>query len=79
MDRPRRKIKRLLIQVKFKIDGKTEENKKIMIEIEAVVVKDLAAKMGLKVTDLIAELMKNKIFATLNEKIDFETAADRWR
>ncbi|MFA6897470.1 MAG: translation initiation factor IF-2 [Patescibacteria group bacterium] len=56
--------------------AKTEENKKVLIEIdETVVVKDLAAKMGLKVTDLIAELMKNKIFATLNEKIDFETAA----
>jgi translation initiation factor IF-2 len=55
---------------------KIEENKKKTIEIEeAVVVKDLAAQMGIKVTDLIAELMKNKVFATLNEKIDFETAA----
>lgn len=53
-----------------------EENKKTIIEIdETIVVKDLAALMGVKVTDLIAELMKNKIFATLNEKIDFETAA----
>lgn len=56
--------------------AKNEENKKITIEIdETIVVKDLAAKMGIRVTDLIAELMKNKIFATLNEKIDFETAA----
>jgi translation initiation factor IF-2 len=54
---------------------KQEENKKSVIEIgDAVVVKDLAEKMGMKVTDLIAELMKNKIFATLNETIDFETA-----
>jgi translation initiation factor IF-2 len=53
-----------------------EENKKTVIEIpDTIVVKDLAAKMGLKVTDLITELMKNKIFATLNETIDFETAA----
>ena len=54
---------------------KAEENKKTVIEIgETVVVKDLAAKMGIKVTDLITELMKNRIFATLNETIDFETA-----
>lgn len=53
-----------------------EKNKKTVIEIgDMIVVKDLAAKMGLKVTDLIAELMKNKIFASLNETIDFETAA----
>lgn len=53
-----------------------ETTKKTVIEVaEAVMVKDLAAKMGLKVTDLIAELMKNGIFATLNETIDFETAA----
>ncbi|MDD3006477.1 MAG: translation initiation factor IF-2 [Candidatus Pacebacteria bacterium] len=56
-------------------ENKNEEVKKISIEIEdAIVVKDLAAKMEIRVTDLIAELMKNKIFATLNEKIDFETA-----
>jgi translation initiation factor IF-2 len=55
---------------------KIDENKKKTIEIEeAVVVKDLALQMEIKVTDLIAELMKNKVFATLNEKIDFETAA----
>lgn len=55
---------------------KAEENKKTVIEVEDnIVVKDLAARMGIKVTDLIAELMKNKIFATLNESIDFETAA----
>lgn len=54
---------------------KTEENKKTAIEIEdAIMVKDLAARMEVKVTDLISELMKNKIFATLNETIDFETA-----
>jgi translation initiation factor IF-2 len=53
-----------------------EKNKKTVIEIgDMIVVKDLAAKMGMKVTDLIAELMKNKIFASLNETIDFETAA----
>lgn len=56
--------------------AKAEENKKTVIEAEDnIVVKDLAARMGIKVTDLIAELMKNKIFANLNEAIDFETAA----
>lgn len=54
---------------------KPSEDKKLAIEIgETVVVKDLSEKMGLKVTDLISELMKNKIFVNLNESIDFDTA-----
>lgn len=45
------------------------------IEIaDEVVVRELAEKMGIKVTELIAQLMKNKIFVNLNESIDFDTA-----
>lgn len=51
----------------------TEENKAIEIG-EEVVVRELAEKMGVKVTELIAQLMKNKIFVNLNEPIDFDTA-----
>jgi translation initiation factor IF-2 len=54
---------------------KPSEDTKPVIEIgETVVVKDLSEKMNLKVTDLISELMKNKIFVNLNESIDFDTA-----
>ncbi|MCK4892305.1 MAG: translation initiation factor IF-2 N-terminal domain-containing protein, partial [Candidatus Pacebacteria bacterium] len=56
----------------------SEENKKekkAVIEIsENIIVKDLAEKMNIKATDLISELIKNKIFANINEALDFETA-----
>ncbi|MCK4891947.1 MAG: translation initiation factor IF-2 N-terminal domain-containing protein, partial [Candidatus Pacebacteria bacterium] len=57
---------------------KTEENKidkKIILEIsENIIVKDLAEKMSVEVTALISELIKNKIFANINEALDFDTA-----
>lgn len=46
------------------------------IKIPAVInVRDLALKLNLPVTRLIAELMKNGILASLNERIDFDTAS----
>ncbi|OIP24520.1 translation initiation factor IF-2 [bacterium CG2_30_37_16] len=48
-------------------------NSKIEIP-EVVAVGELAAKLGLPVSKVIAELMKNGIMATINENIDFETA-----
>lgn len=46
-----------------------------LIKIPSIItVRDLAAKMNLPVTKVIQELMKNGIFASLNERIDFETA-----
>jgi translation initiation factor IF-2 len=45
------------------------------IEIEdTITVGALADKLALPVTRLIAELMKNGVMATVNERIDFETA-----
>lgn len=45
------------------------------IEIqETITVGDLAEKLMLPVTKLIAELMKNGVMATVNERIDFDTA-----
>lgn len=35
---------------------------------------ELAGKLGLPVTTVIAELMKNGVMATINEQIDFDTA-----
>lgn len=42
---------------------------------EIISVKNFAALTKLPVTTVITELMKNGIFATINENIDFETAA----
>jgi translation initiation factor IF-2 len=52
-----------------------EEQTKKTIEItEAITVGDLAKALDVPVTSLITELMKNGILATVNEKIDFDTA-----
>jgi translation initiation factor IF-2 len=40
-----------------------------------IVVKDFAALLKISLNKLLGELMKNNIFTSLNEKIDFETAA----
>jgi len=41
---------------------------------EAIVVSDLAKRMGIKASEVIAQLMALGVMATLNEAIDFETA-----
>ncbi|NTU98631.1 translation initiation factor IF-2 [Candidatus Falkowbacteria bacterium] len=46
------------------------------VELPAfITVRDLAALANLPVNKVLGELMKNGIFASLNEKIDYETAA----
>jgi translation initiation factor IF-2 len=47
--------------------------KTIQIE-EMITVGDLAGKLDIPVTGLIAELMRNGVMATVNERIDFDTA-----
>ncbi len=42
---------------------------------DTVTVKRFAEILGLPVTTVIAELMKNQIMATINEEIDYETAS----
>ena len=56
-----------------KEENKTEE-KKVLEVPENITVKDLAEKMEIKPTDLIAKLIENKIFASINEVLDFDTA-----
>jgi len=51
----------------------TSDNKQIAIA-DTIVVKDLAEKMNLPVAKLMAELMRNGIMVSLNERIDFDTA-----
>lgn len=46
------------------------------VAIPAIVsVKELAALLGLNVSAVITELMKNGVLATINEEIDFDTAS----
>lgn len=52
----------------------TTEPKKVKIA-SSVSVKRFAEILGLPVTQIITELIKNKILATINEEIDFETAS----
>src|SRR3954466_10506020 len=42
---------------------------------EAIAVGEFAEKLGLPVTRVIGELMKNGVMATINEQIDYDTAA----
>jgi translation initiation factor IF-2 len=69
--------------------AKLEEQKKLVQEEEKIeqireqgpikipsvmVVRDFAARLDLPVTKILAELMKNGIATSLNERLDFETA-----
>lgn len=47
---------------------------KIVVIAESITVGELAETLNLPVTTLIGELFKNGIAATINQKIDFETA-----
>ncbi|MFA6272255.1 MAG: translation initiation factor IF-2 [Patescibacteria group bacterium] len=53
--------------------AETTEKKEVSIP-EQIVIKELAEKMSLPVTSLLAELMKNGIMSSMNERIDFDTA-----
>ena len=50
------------------------EAEKIVSVADAITVGELADLLNLPVTTLIGELFKNGIIATINQKIDFETA-----
>ncbi|MBP5512358.1 translation initiation factor IF-2 N-terminal domain-containing protein, partial [Candidatus Saccharibacteria bacterium] len=52
------------------------ENQEKVIQIAgAITVDELANELGLSVTSLIGELFKQGIVATINQRIDFDTAA----
>ena len=56
-----------------KTEEKTEEKTTIEIE-DNITVGTLAEQLMIPVSTLIAELMKNGVLATVNERIDFDTA-----
>lgn len=61
-----------ITEVRGKVDG-NEKSKEITIG-SSVVIKELAEKMGLSLAKVMGEVMKNGIMASLNERLDFETA-----
>ncbi len=72
------KLKEELSKVKEVSDQKEEQSQKEQKEInigETIIIKDMAELMKLPVAKLMAELMKNGIMVSLNEKIDFDTAS----
>ena len=53
-----------------------EDISKVKIKVPSLVsVKKFSELLGVGVTDVIKELMKNKILATINDEIDYDTAA----
>src|SRR5687768_1146487 len=47
---------------------------KVLVVADSITVGELAEALNLPVTTLIGELFKNGIVATINQRIDFETA-----
>ncbi len=56
-------------------DEKIEERKKIVKIPETITVREFAAAADISVSKVLGELMKNGIFVSMNEKIDYDTAA----
>lgn len=56
-------------------EQKPESSQKIIKIPETISVHNFSEKLGLPVNKVMAELMSNGIMATINEEIDFETAA----
>ncbi len=48
--------------------------KKVLVITDSITVGELAEKLNLSVTSLVGELFKNGIMATINQRLDFETA-----
>ncbi len=51
-----------------------QPEKKILVIADSITVGELAETLNLPVTQLVGELFKNGIVATINQRIDFETA-----
>ncbi|MDO8261451.1 MAG: translation initiation factor IF-2 [Candidatus Magasanikbacteria bacterium] len=59
---------------KEKEDAFRAENKKTVLVPKYITVRDFSAITGVAINLILGELMKNGIFASLNEKIDYDTA-----
>lgn len=50
-------------------------SEKVIVVTNSITVGELAEKLNLPVTNLIGELFKNGVVATINQRLDFETAS----
>lgn len=57
------------------VSSETQSGKRKLILEEAVQLGDLAKKMGVKIGDAIGKLMSMGVMATINQTIDYDTAA----
>lgn len=62
-------------EYKKKVINSTNPVPKEIAMMEVITVSELARKMNLKASDLISRLMKMGMMVTINQQIDFETAA----
>ena len=72
----RKKLERIKAEEKEKEvaeEIKIEDKKEVVIP-QYITVKDFSITSGVAVNKILAELMKNGVFASLNERIDFDTA-----
>lgn len=56
------------------MDNSTSDTEKVIRIAGSITVDELAQALGLSVTALIGELFKNGIVATINQRLDYETA-----
>lgn len=56
------------------LDGASDATEKVIRIAGSITVDELAQALGLSVTALVGELFKNGIVATINQRLDFETA-----
>ena len=56
-----------------------ETQEKIIQIAGSITVDELAEALGLSVTALIGELFKQGIMATINQRLDFDTATKEYR
>lgn len=68
-------IKKIERERKAKARAEVKKTPQRITLPKAITVKEFSERLNLPVTKVIAELMKNGIMATINEEIDFETAA----
>lgn len=54
--------------------SEVSQSEKVLVIADSITVGELAGTLNLPVTQLVGELFKNGIVATINQRIDFETA-----
>ena len=69
------------VKAQLEKEAREKETKVILKKIkkitvpESITIREFSRRLGLEATDVIKQLMKNGIMATINEEIDFDTAA----